>query len=338
METGRPEAGSIASQTRPGVRIAPIPPTPPKPAAPVALIDQKPQAAPPEAQEPAQPYVFGGYEFESAAAAEHAFKSQDGRIRALALRLQEYEAALNRGPQPQPPSRPTVVEAPRQQGQPSAGAQPDGPWFENDALWERYKQLSVEHGPDYAGYLLARQMWENTERLVRETLDKRVGPIEVSAQVSQQYTETLGLVDEMANLADAQGSLVYPELASTEPRVLQEVVNLWKEMGGVRAGPRAWHMAVLEYRFRHGPPVTSQPAAPNNGQQGAPAPGGSAPAILSFGGQVPSPGPFPLAGGTGTPRGDAGPASPQDALFRGMTGAVVERKTPDGLSLGTFRR
>ena len=323
----RPISPIVPIQTGPTPQATPPPTDPSKPE----------QAATQETATP-EKFVFGGYEFDSPAAAEHAFKSTDGRIRALQRQLEETRTILARvqgaPAAPQAPGAAPVAAPP-------AAAAPAGPgeWYENDALWDRYKKLAVEDGPDYAGYLLARQMWEQTLKLIESKFSERVGPIEASAQVAHAYQDTIGKVNELSQLADNAGNPVYPELLADNPQVLQEVVDLWTEMGGYRGGQRAWHMAILEYRFRHGPPSFAAPAPTLDGQ-GAPAPGGppnpgSVAAPVAF---VPRPGIFPLAGGTGTPRRDEGPSSPADALFRGLNGAVADRKTPDGFSLGMIRR
>lgn len=285
------------------------------------------EAAPAEA-EPAeagdadalpQPIKLGDREFKTigelrrhVANNENLVKAERGRTKKAADLARQWaehakglETALATRQQPTPEAEPEPAAMAAEEPADDGSFDPDAVIKNLD--WGYHDQLVQQYGPRTALAWAMREVIAQTHALTQQMIREQVGPVLEERQAIQRTYQTVEKFRGVAGMKDPAGNLVYPEISSKDPRVVAEIVALWRTLPRALAlTPEGIEHAVLKYR-----------AVKARAGVSTPEPKASAPVVP------------PVVEGRGVPRA-AGPAATVEANLKkaiAASGNVAKSKT-----------
>ena len=135
------------------------------------------------------------------------------------------------------------------------GEGPDGadsPIVDIDSLdWQLIASATKERGPEVGMYLMAQKLIEALDGGFRDRMTKATKPFEDLRGHAMASAQTSKLWQGAMDALDAQGNLLFPEMA--DPAAAPLVFDIWRQITEglppeVANSPRMARTAVLEYR------------------------------------------------------------------------------------------
>ena len=216
--------------------------------------DSEPPADTTETAEPAPKFVFAGREYETAEAAEQAYKSLEGRFRGVSQSLADREARINQwerwyeyersqgnfGGKPAQPTPQQGQAGPTGSAGPTAEQKAAEPWLEA-VNWKNVE--SYAKAGDYASamklmLLGVQDHYANERKAYEDRVEQRFAevmrPHQEQLQREQAVSEAKNFLHSSVTRVDADGEPYFPELYEGHEKFDAEYaaafVSTWKEL------------------------------------------------------------------------------------------------------------